>query len=144
MMHTQIDAFWEHVRSELRRDCGQDDRKRNRKKALRREQLAKQLGLSSGTLKGFLNGNQAALGREALFALFLILPALEVRYKEATGHPNGFSGSSTRALGDGPGVHLQMTFQFEGSENQLDSLTTRLPPGRECVLTVRISPGRVA
>jgi hypothetical protein len=143
----QMTSFWEEVRSELHRLYGQDSGKRDRKKMRVREQLAKEFGLNSRTLKGFLNGHQKTLGQGALFGLFARLPALEARYKEATGQHNGPRASPEGSIGPADIDHqlyVQMTLQFDGFDDQPQSATAHLAPGREGVLTVRIGARRLA
>jgi hypothetical protein len=141
----EIANFWEQVRRDLRRDYGQDPGKRDRKKARLREDFARDLRLSGRTLKAFLNGNQAGLGREALFTLLSKMPALRLRYIEMVGSPDGFPNSLALPTEDDHGRHVQLTLQFEGFADPPQTLTAHLPPGREGVLTLRIdSSGRVA
>ena len=142
MMRQEIANFWEDVRQALRANYGQESGERNREKARLRKQLASELRLSSRTLKGFLNGNQASLGQEALFTLFTKLPGLEARYREATGqqHIDAASGTPPQDRG----IYIQMTLQFDGSDDPPRSLTARLPQGRQGVLTIKIDPSRVA
>ena len=142
MMRREIANFWEDVRQALRPEYGQESGQRNREKARLREQLASELRLSSRTLKGFLNGNQASLGQEALFALFAKLPGFEARYREATGRQQFDAANGTPP--QDRGVYIQMTLQFDGSDNPPRSLTARLPQGRQGVLTIKIGPSRVA
>ena len=134
--------FWAEVREKLRSGLGQEAGKRNKQTAIQREQLASELGLSSVTLKSFLNGNQATLGLEALFALFARLPALEARYKKALTKQNG-SGKAGKGKAD-QGLRIQMTLQFEGSNDPPKLLSARFPAGRQGVLTVIIDPRRIA
>jgi hypothetical protein len=147
MMTSEIAEFWDVVRLELQRNYGQDQGKRDRKKALQREQLAKDLRLSSRTLKGFLNGNQKSLGQEPLFALFAKMPAFEQRYREATGRQQGPSvprGGGAAGSKDVHGLHVQMTLELVGFGDQPRPITARLTRGREAVLTLKIDEGRVA
>lgn len=139
-MRPEIAKFWEDLRQELRRDYGQESGRRNREKVRLREQLARDLQLSSRTLKGFLNGNQASLGSTALFAVFARRPDLGMRYIEAMGQQ-----SSADTVGvPGGGVYIQLTLQFDGSDDSSKSFTARIPEGRQGVLTVKIDPRRVA
>lgn len=140
----EIANFWEEVRRDLRRDYGQDPGKRDRKKAGLREHLARDLRLSGRTLKAFLNGNQAGLGPEALFALLAKMPALKLRYMEAVGSPDGSLISLALPTGEDHGLHVQLTLQFEGPDGPPKMLTVHLPPGREGILTLKIDSGRVA
>lgn len=143
-MKPEIANFWKEVRHDLLQDYGQHPGKRDRKKAQLREQLAKELRLSGHTLKAFMNGNQAGLGREALFTLLAKMPALRLRYAETVGSPDGSPNSLGLATEDNRGLHVQLTIQFEGSDDPPKTLIAHLPPGREGVLTLRIDSGRVA
>jgi hypothetical protein len=146
MMKPEMAKFWTGVRHELRQQYGQESGKRDRNKALQREQLAQEIGLATRTLKGFLNENQAGLGPRALVALLEKIPALELLYQEAMGHHNGSTtlssgGTGTRA---DHGFHVQMTLQFDGFDDQPEPLVAHLPPGRQGVVILRIDSGRVA
>ena len=138
----EIAKFWADLREELRRGLGQEAGKRNKRTAIQREQLASELSLSSVTLKSFLNGNQATLGREALFALFVRTPGLEARYKKALTKQNGSAKGGKRKADHG--LRIQMTLQFEGSHDLPKVLSARFPAGRQGVLTVIIDPRRIA
>jgi hypothetical protein len=146
VMTPEIARFWKDARLELRQFCGWEPGKRDRKKTLLRDQLAMEFRRSSRTLKAFLNGHQKSLGQEALFGLFARMPALEARYKQATGRRNGPPASPDAGIGSKTeyGLYVQMTLQFDGFDDQPLSLTAHLPAGREGVLTLKIEAVRVA
>jgi hypothetical protein len=137
-------TFWEEVRSELRPNYGQETGKRDRQKAQRRNDLAKQLRLSERTLKGFLNGNQTGLGEDARIALYGIIPGLQRRYAALVGRPDLPPVRSDAATGRSNELYIQLTLQLEGSDEPPKTLTARLPPGRERIVTLKIESGRVA
>jgi len=137
-MRPAVGRFWKEVRRQLRGDLGQERGKRDKNKALRRALLARELKLSDVTLRSFLNGNQATLGPEALFALFAKAPHLKSRYEEATVKSSPAVKKIDRSL------LIQMTFQFEGSDDPPRSFTARLPAGRAGTLTVRIDRSQTA
>jgi len=141
-MRRSVLGFWEEVREQLRRDLGQEAGRRDKKKALRRARLANELKLSDVTLRSFLNGNQSTLGPEALFALFAKMPTLKTLYEHASGSPR--SAAKERRSKIEPGLLLQMSLQFEGSDRPAKLFTARLPAGRESILTVRIDRSRIA
>jgi hypothetical protein len=144
IVRPEIVAFWVEVRNELRRNYGQEPGRRDWQKALRRNDLAKELGLSGRTLKGFINGNQAGLGRDALLRLFGKMPALQRRYAELGGRPDLAPGRAHVETRDRNELYIQLTLQLEGSGEPPKTLTARLPPGREGLLTLKIDSGRVA
>jgi hypothetical protein len=141
-MRPAVGRFWKEVRRQLRGDLGQERGKRDKNKALRRARLAQELKLSDVTLRSFLNGNQATLGPEALFVLFAKAPHLKNRYEEATGKSSRAVKTQQQKLDRG--LLIQMTFQFEGSDDPPRSLTARLPAGRAGTLTVKIDRSRIA
>jgi len=145
-MNPELSGFWDEARLALGQFCGQDSGKRDKRKLRAREQLATECGLSSRTLKGFLNGYQKTLGHEALTVIFERIPALEARYKAATGRssrPQAPPDEKAGATADHQ-LYVQMTLQFETSDDQPQSWTAHLPPGREAVLTLRIVGRRLA
>lgn len=137
-------TFWAEVRRELWPTYGQEPGKRDRQKALRRNALAKELELSGRTLKGFLNGNQAGLGEDARLRLFGKMPPLERRYNDLVGRHGTQPYRTDLRTEHGNELYIQLTLQFEGSDEPPKALTARLPPGREGVLTLKIDSGRVA
>lgn len=143
-MKPALTTFWAEVRSELRPNYGQEPGKRDRQKAQRRNDLAKTLSLSECTLKGFLNGNQAGLGEDARIALYRIMPSLQSRYAELVGRTDLPPDRTNVEAGRGNELYIQLTLQFEGSGEPAKTLTARLPPGREKIVTLRIESGRVA
>jgi hypothetical protein len=144
-MKPEMARFWAEVRSELQTDCGQEAGKRDRERAIQRERLAQELRLSSITLKGFLNGNQKTLARDALPVLLERFPALKARYEVATGRVYRAAASSGEGGSQGDNItYVQMTLQFEGFADQENSFTAHLPVGREGVLTIKIQGSRVA
>ena len=136
-------AFWTEVRRELRPNYGQEPGKRDWQKARRRDEFAKELGLSGRTLKSFLNGNQAGLGGDARSALFAKMPALERRYHKLV-RPGLPPDPAEVETGRSNELYIQLTLQFEGSEEPPKTLTARLPPGREKAVILKINSGRVA
>ncbi len=144
MVKPEIAQFWVEVRQDLRQEFGQDPGRRDRNKAVLRDRLAQYLRLSGRTLKAFLNGNQEGLGAEALLRLFAKKPALWRRYIEAVSASDGSWGFLALAPRADHGIHVQLAFQFEGSDDPPQTMAAHLPPGREGVLTLKIDPGRVA
>jgi hypothetical protein len=143
-MSPEVRTFWEEVRASLRPEYGQDAGKRDRTKASRREQLAHELRLSPLTLKGFINGHQLGLGREALLPLFTRFPALKDRYQVAAGRADQPSSSPNPRESGGLDPWIQLTLQFEGFDDSPRSFTTRIPPRGQGAVILRIDSGRVA
>jgi hypothetical protein len=140
----ELAIFWVEVRKELWPSYGQEPGKRDWRKARRRNDLAKELGLSGRTLKGFLNGNQAGLGENARLKLFVRMPGLERRYRDLVGRPGPPLDRADVETGRRDELYIQLTLQFEGSTEPTTTLTARLSPGREKIVTLKIDSGRVA
>jgi len=138
-----LTTFWAEVRDGLLPEYGQERGKRDWQKARRRDLFAKELGVSGRTLKGFLNGNQRGLGEDARSALFIKMPALQRRYHELvrSGQQPDRADVGTGRSND---LYIQLTLQFEGSDEPPKTLTARLPPSQEKIVTLKIVSGRVA
>jgi hypothetical protein len=135
--------FWELARSELRELCGDDPKKRDRTGL--REELARELRQNGRTFNGFLNKHQKSLGSDALPGLFARIPRLRTLYEQATGRAWSAASGEAGAASTGAGQHyVQMTLQFEGFDDQPQSMTAHIPAGREGVLILRIAARRPA
>jgi hypothetical protein len=137
-----LTEFWKKTRSEVRQICGQEHGRRERSKVELRGELARECGVSSQTIKGFLNGYQKTLPHPALVKLFSRIPGLEAQYNRATGLSNGTALSRSEGTEQNR-EYVQMTLHFDGFDNAPEPVRARIPQGREGFVTVKIGLSRV-
>lgn len=129
-----MDAFWNDFRGAFSARYGQAPRRRDARIVAARQQLASRGGVSEKTLIGFINGHQKSLPLTVLVELFNEFSGLKERYEAALGQHLPFQPASR----SGQQMYVQMELQFTAFEDSPQTVTARLPPGREGTVSVRL------
>jgi hypothetical protein len=133
---SSMDAFWTDLRRLLCDRYGQAAGRRDRRVVAARKELAGRVQVPEKTLIGFMNDYQKTLPFTVLVELFNEFPGLKERYEAALGQHLAFQGASRPSAR----MYVQMEFQFDGFDDSPQTVTARIPAGREGTVSVRFVP----
>jgi hypothetical protein len=138
--------FWQTVRELFSIAFGQRGL-RNRETMRRRVAFAEQLGLQDVTVRAFLNGSQRTLGENARRLLCEEVPELSRLYTHCRLAAVGCREPQDDLGDSGPSVEssdIQLTLQFEGFDQSVETLVLRLPPGRAGLLSLTVKAAKLS